>query len=62
MTQTHRTRAARLRSLLWPFRILYRAVLMLLTLLLIGFSYAVGGVPRIQPPEKKNRLTQVDPD
>jgi hypothetical protein len=62
MTQTHRPRAASLRILLWPFRILYRVVLMLLTLLMIGFSYAVGGVPRIQPPEKKNRLTQVDPD
>lgn len=51
-----------LATLLWPLRRLYRGVLWGFTLLMIGFSYAVGGVPRIQPPEKKNRMTQVDPD
>lgn len=58
-----RSRAlAVLAILLWPLRLLVRGALLVFTLLLIGFSYAVGGVPRIQPPEKKNRMTQVDPD
>lgn len=45
-----------------PFRLVYRAVLFVITLIVLGACYAVGGVPRIEPPERKNRMTHVNPD
>lgn len=45
-----------------PFRLVYRAVLFVITLIVLGACYAVGGVPRIQPPERKGRITNVNPD
>lgn len=40
-----------------PFRLLYRVAVLLLTVLVVVFGAVAGGVPRIQPPEKKNRIT-----
>lgn len=44
-----------------PFRLLYRVVVLLLTVLVVVFGAVTGGVPRIQPPEKKNRITHTNP-
>lgn len=41
----------------FPFRIIYRAALYLLTGFFLAFAYALGGVPRIEKPEKKNPIT-----
>lgn len=62
MTPNHR-RTRTIRSLVTAlFRLSYRAVLWLLTLLVLGACYAVGGVPRIERPERKNPMASVEPD
>lgn len=48
MTPNHRRTSTILSLATAPFRLCYRAVLWLLTLLVLGASYAVGGVPRIE--------------
>lgn len=44
----------------FPFRVLYRCTLYLITVLFLGFAYALGGVPRIEKPEPKNRITDTN--
>lgn len=59
ITNCRRSRAV-LSAARVPFRLVYRAVLLVVTMLVLGFCYACGGVPRIECPEKKNRLTDVN--
>lgn len=63
MASDRRWYGAVLSAAVVPFRFAYRAVIFgVFTMLVLAFCYAVGGVPRIEPPEKKNRMTQVNPD
>lgn len=58
---TKRATPSRLRALaLFPLRVGYKILLFLLTVLVLAPAQALQMTPKIERPEKKNRIVQVD--
>ena len=45
---------------LFPVRVLYKTLLFLLTVFILAPAQALQMTPKIERPEKKNRIVQVD--
>lgn len=56
-----RASRSRLRALaLFPLRVVYKILLFLLTVFVLAPAQALQMTPKIERPEKKNRIVQVD--